>query len=90
MMQSKRLKGKVEAPKMYLGMDICRWKLQESDEETWALSTNSYVKETIRVMEQQMKEDGIPFIGKGIHLFATQSYQPKEDTTKFCDDNQTH
>eukprot|EP00957_Ditylum_brightwellii_P155845 11863992-Ditylum_brightwellii.AAC.1 len=85
-----RLKGKLEAPKMYLGMDIRRWKLQGSDKETWAFGANSYVKEAIRVVEQQMKEDGVQFIGKGKQPFSTQSHQPEEDTTKFCDDDQMH
>ena len=80
--------GSVKKPDSYLGTDIKRFKDDSTDQEYWALSSNSYLKEALRIVQGIMKESGVKVRGKGAHPYSILTYRPELDVTPFCDAEQ--
>ena len=59
-----RLKDGIGEPKLYLGADLRKWDYQRDDGTTgkcWAIGSNSYVKEAVKVAEAQMEKYNLSF-----------------------------
>ena len=89
-----RLKDGIGEPKLYLGADLRKWDYQRDDGTTgkcWAIGSNSYVKEAVKVAEAQMEKYNLNFTSSrrsGRHTpFSTIEYRPELDHTPLCDDN---
>eukprot|EP00957_Ditylum_brightwellii_P133060 10145906-Ditylum_brightwellii.AAC.1 len=50
--------------------------------EAWALGPNSYLKEALRIVEDQMRRDGVQDIGKGKQPLPRVDYRPELDETR--------
>ena len=78
----------VTFPKMYLGANMRRWKVQDetgSDIKTYALGSESYVKEALRCVEERMKEYGLCYPKKrGKTPFSSSDYKPELDTSEIA------
>ena len=88
-----RLKGEVSIPDMYLGANVRRWKHQTVDGnviESWAMGSESYCKEAIRICEKLMQDHNLTFSstrrnGKNTP-FSNHTYRPELDATALCDE----
>ena len=82
----------IEKPKIYLGANIRDWSYQdESGEEhdTYAMGSNGYVKEAIRVVEERMKEYNLSYPGRKPKTpFTSSSYRPELDCTQLCNEDE--
>ena len=57
--------GSVKEPDLYLGAEISKYFIEESNEPTkvrWAMSTDSYVKNAVETMEGSLKEVRLEFL----------------------------
>ena len=86
------LKDTVEEPKIYLGADVRKWEHQKTDGSVgtcWALGSESYVKEAVKVAEAQMKKHDLSFSStkrQGRNTpFSDSAYRPELDSTNLCD-----
>ena len=86
-----RLKDGVENPTLYLGTNVRKWKYQKDDGtqgECWALGSRSYIKEAIRVCDNQMQKHDLTFTStkKEAKLtpFNSSDYRPELDESHFC------
>ncbi len=86
-----RLKNGVEEPKMYLGTDIRKWKVQNEDglgQPCWALGSSTYVKEAVRIAESQMKKHSLSYTSSRRQgrstPFSISDYRPELDSTNLC------
>jgi hypothetical protein len=65
---------------MYLGADIKKWSLDETGQQCWAMSSDSYVKRAIGDVEAQLLD-----IGKSLSTRVTTpmstGYRPELDAT---------
>ena len=89
-----RLKTTPEPPKMYLGGDISKFNIPDSENNIscWAMSGDSHIRKALEVVESVMAKDGVRFRASNkcaTHPFSTQSYRPELDTTEYCDEHQT-
>lgn len=91
-----RLKGAIEEPSTYLGNDIRKWKHQDQDGQQidcWALGSEKYCKEAIRVCDQLMKDNKVYHTSTrrngGGTPFSNVQYRPELDATESCNDNLT-
>ena len=89
-----RLKDKPEAPKMYLGADICKYTIHNDDNQVqcWAMSADSHVKKALEIVEQRLKNDNVMFRPSNKtsdHPFSSQSYRPELETSRECNDDET-
>ena len=82
--------GSVETPTMYLGANVKQWTVQNVDGEDtncWAMGSNTYVKEAVKVAKQQATTHGLTFpTGKKLAAspFTSTSYRPELDPSNFC------
>ena len=88
-----RLKEPPEQPKMYLGADISKYKLdsESSNSVCWAMSADSHIRKALDVVQQKMKECGVQFKPSkktAQHPFSSQSYRVELDTSEECNENQ--
>ena len=78
--------GSIEFPKMYLGANMRRWKVQDetgADIATYALGSESYVKEAIRCVEERMAEYGLVYPKRKAKTpFSSADYKPELDTSE--------
>lgn len=89
--QTFHLKDVISSPKMYLGTDVKEWQYQGNDGKTgpcWALGSQTYVKEAIRIAESHMKKHQIEFtsskkMGRNTP-FSNHQYRPELDTSNLC------
>ena len=77
----------VTFPSSYLGMDIKK-RRDPNGNEYIVTGANTYAKEALRIIKQQMTEDGIQFSSKATQPYSAVSYRPELDTSDFCDDDQ--
>lgn len=87
-----RLKNGIEDPKMYLGTDVRKWSYQDDSGDSnhcWALGSESYLKEAVRICENLMKVHSLDYSSRSKKArntpFSNQQYRPELDTTPFCD-----
>ena len=88
-----RLKNGIDTnPSNYLGADIRSWTYERQDGtegQCWAIGSQSYLKEALRICEARMQEHGLSYSSsrrKGKDTpFRTQDYRPELDATDFCD-----
>ena len=74
-----RLKpGSIGPPERYLGADI---NVQSTDAgvECWAMSSDSYVRNALRIVEGYLKADGQAFKHKASCPFSSSNYKPELD-----------
>jgi hypothetical protein len=87
-----RLKNNlIEVPKLYLGTDVKKWKFSGEDgqgSECWALGSDSYLKEALRVCNKLMVEHDLKFTSTKRHgrktPFSNHGYRPELDDTLYC------
>ena len=81
--------GSVGSPTTYLGTDT---KLRKCSDEIetgyWLLGSNSYLKESLRIVKDILRESGMRVQGKGSQPYSSLSYRPELDVTPFCDPDQ--
>ena len=83
----------VKEPKRYLGMDVKKWTVQDANglqTESYALRSNTYVKEAIRIIKVLCQKYKLDFNGKRRHdalPFKSASYRPELDMSEFCNAN---
>ena len=65
---------------MYLGTNV-KMRDTHTGEECFAMGANDYAKEDIRVVETQMKKDGVTFNSKASRPFSSVTYRPGLDCT---------
>ena len=90
--QTFRLKnGFDEQPKTYLGTDVRNWTYERdngTEGKCWALGSQGYVKEALRICEARMKEHRLFYTSsrrKGKDTpFKSSDYRPELDCTDFC------
>ena len=87
-----RLKSGIdENPSTYLGADIRPWKYINSDgieSRCWAMGSQNYVKEAIRVCEAQMKQFSLKYTSTRRHgkdtPFSNSEYRPELEDSDYC------
>ena len=87
-----RLKNNsIETPKIYLGTDVRQWKFSNhtgEESKCWALGSESYVKEALRVCEKLMATHDLKFTSTKRNgrktPFSTHEYRPEMDDTNYC------
>ena len=81
--------GSVKEPDLYLGADISKYYIEESDQPTkcrWAMSSDSYVKNAVQTVEKTIKEVGMEFLPKKkIETPITSGYKPESDSSAELD-----
>ena len=80
--------GSVKVPDSYLGTDVKLYKSPDDGRQFWALSSNSYLKEALRIVKDVMERSGVRVRGKGVHPYSSLSYRPELDVTPFCNPDQ--
>ena len=88
-----RLKNGIDTnPSNYLGADIRAWTYERDDGsngQCWAVGSQSYLKEALRICEAKMKEFNLSYTSsrrKGKDTpFRSSDYRPELDPTDFCD-----
>eukprot|EP00957_Ditylum_brightwellii_P112091 8546868-Ditylum_brightwellii.AAC.1 len=56
-------------------MNIRKWKKEGRTDDAWALGPNSYLKEALRIFEDQMKKNVVQYIGKDKQPFSRVDYR---------------
>ena len=88
-----RLKEGISFPKMYLGTDVRKWKFEDQG-DGYALGSNSYLKEALRVAEKQKNKLKIVLPSKRQNgkdtPFSSVSYRPELDITSLLNDEETN
>ena len=87
-----RLKNGVDSdPTNYLGADVRSWTYERDDGsegKCWAIGSQSYLKEALRICETQMDEHGLSYKSskrKGRDTpFQSSDYRPELDSSDFC------
>ena len=79
-----KMKHDPDMPKMYLGSDISTYNHETGT--CYAMGSDSYVKEAVRVVKQQMTEDGVKFLSKKTpqQPFTSLSYRAELDLSEEC------
>jgi len=82
-----RLKGDIEFPKLYLGTNIKRWEFEDGG-KTYAMGSDSYCKEAIRVSKQLHTQLSMPPLSNsknsGDESFHSSSYCLELDSSEHC------
>ena len=78
----------MKVPDSYLGTDVKLYKSPDDGRQFWALSSNSYLKEALRIVKDVMERSGVRVRGKGVHPYSSLSYRPELDVTPFCNPDQ--
>ena len=77
--------GSVKEPDLYLGAEISKYYIEESNEPTkvrWAMSSDSYVKNAVETVENSLKEVKLEFLPrKKIETPISAGYKPELDST---------
>ena len=86
--------GSTSFPKMYLGANVRKWTSQGNDGvniNCYALGSESYVREAIRIVEIKMKEHDLHYSSrrKCNTPFSTATYRPELESSPMCNDNLT-
>ena len=83
--------GSDEVPKIYLGANIRKWNVTDEDgkeSQCWAMSSHSYAKEAVRVVEAQMLKHNLSYPSSRRHgsksPFSSSSYRPELDYSDLC------
>ncbi len=91
-----RLKEGIGKPKMYLGTDIREWSTQHVDGSNgncWAIGSESYLKEAVRVAESNMSKLGLEYSSSRREgrdtPFKDPNYRPELDSTDPCTEEET-
>ena len=81
--------GSVKEPDLYLGAEISKYFIEESDQPTkvrWAMSSDSYVKNAVETVEGSLKEVRLEFLPKKkIETPISAGYKPELDSTAELD-----
>jgi hypothetical protein len=81
--------GSMKEPDLYLGADISKHFIHDSDEPTkvrWAMSCDNYVATAVKTVEESMKDVGAEFLPKAkIETPCTSGYRPELDNTAELD-----
>ena len=75
--------GSVKEPTDYLGAEVKKWKIDDSDDPDktrWAMSSDRYVKRAVADVERHLAERGEQLRPKGQIPFSTK-YRPELDVT---------
>ena len=85
--------GTVEEPTLYLGADIGKECLPESDDPgktRWSLSSTKYATKAVAEVERELgtHKYGYTRLPKGIHSPLSASYRPEQDSTGELDNEQ--
>ena len=78
-------RGSVGTPTSYLGTDIKKKEGSDNEKGYWILGSNSYLKESLRIVKTITDESGVKIRGKGSQPYSSLSYRPELDITPFCD-----
>jgi len=79
--------GSVKEPTTYLGADIVKYQIAESDEPSkvrWAMSSGTYVKRAISDLEKELEAVG-QHLKKRVTTPISPGYRPELDTTNELD-----
>ena len=86
-----RLKGGYKEPDLYLGANIRKWKYASQDgveNGCWAMGSESYVKEAVRVCDDLMKKHGMSYTSSGKHgrksPFNSHEYRAELESSNYC------
>ena len=82
--------GSLKEPDQYLGAEIKKWNIADSDDPTktrWALSAEKYIKSVKRDIEARLDSYGMRFSTKAKTPFSSASYRPELDDTPELDDD---
>ena len=81
--------GSVKEPDLYLGADISKYYIEESDEPTkcrWAMSSDSYVKTAVKTVEGSLSQVGLEFLPRSrVESPLSSGYKPELDSTAELD-----
>ena len=84
--------GSISPPKVYLGANIKEWSLQDENgklSRCWAQSSETYTKESVRVVEALMQKHNLEYTASRRHgtktPFSTSEYKPDLEATHYCD-----
>jgi hypothetical protein len=69
----------------YLGATIKEWSI--SGDKIWVMSSQQYVKETVRCVELELSKSGQQLVGKPVKPM-TPGYRPKLDVSPLLDEDQ--
>jgi hypothetical protein len=84
-----RLKDGIAPPEVYLGANISQHYHPGDEKPRWAMSSDDYVKEALRNVEQTLKESGQTLSNKAETPMTT-NYHPELDATPVLDDNEAN
>jgi phosphohistidine phosphatase SixA len=75
-----RLKDGFQKPTLYVGAEIIEWQFQDQPIKTyWSLSSGSYVKEAIKIIEKHLSEQDRVLCKS--HQPMLSNYRPELDIT---------
>ena len=84
-------KGSIEPPKIYLGANIQKVSSRGSDSQCWGLSSQQYVRDSVKNIKARLKQDGFEFNKKLSDVvyspqqpFSNAKYKPELDTSPTC------
>lgn len=73
-------------PKEYLGAQISKYWIDGDPKPKWAISSEKYVKESIRIVKQRLEERGMVLKTKTSGVLPS-GYKPELDSTPLLDEN---
>ena len=83
--------GSDEEPKIYLGANIRKWNVMDehgNESQCWAMSSQSYAKEAVGIVEGQMRKHNMSYPSSRRHgfksPFSSSSYRPELDYSDLC------
>ena len=74
-------------PKLYLGADVTKWYIENSDEPTkvrWAMSSENYTKKVLQEVERELEEAGRSLPKKTVTPLSS-GYRPEIDMSEELD-----
>ena len=75
-------------PKVYLGADIGKWTFEETpDQQYWSMGSQTYVKESIRNVENYLERKGKGLKQK-VNTVLPNGYVPELDVSTVCDEEE--
>ena len=88
--------GSIETPKVYLGANIKEWNIQDPEgqfDKCYALSSETYTKEAIRVVNSLMLKHKFSYSSTRRHgsksPFSSSEYRPELESSQYCSDKHT-
>ena len=73
----------IESPRRYLGTDV-RKKIILPDKFLWILGPNTYLKEFLRTVGNDLQKFDIVLRSKATHPFSNIRYRPELDVSPLC------